>query len=138
MIRHSRSLLAGIALVGLIGLGACSDDNDDDAAPSDSTEPTSTGGEAVDCEGAPGETITVEIGDFEFNPDPVRVNACDEIVWSNTHDQSHTSTGNGDVSWSTGNITAGSEGDPVLFDTTGDFTYMCALHPFMQGTVEVS
>jgi len=144
MINHSRSLLAGIALVGLVGLGACSDDKGNDAAPSDTTAEdsgtteTTTGGEAIDCTASPGETVTVEIGDFEFIPDRVQVNACDEIVWSNTHNQSHTSTGNGDFSWSTGNIAAGSEGDPVVFDTPGEFAYMCALHPFMKGTVEVS
>lgn len=144
MISHPRSLVAAVALVGLVGLGACSDD-DDDAAPADTTMADSTtsteggpAGEAVDCAGTPGGTVTVEIPDFEFAPDPVQVDACDALVWSNTHDQAHTSTGNGDFSWSTGNIAAGSEGEPIVFDAAGEFTYMCALHPFMKGTVEVS
>lgn len=145
MISPTRSLLAGIALAGLVGLGSCSDEKGNDAAPSDTTAEDSgattersTGGVAVDCEASPGGTVTVEIPGFEFNPDPVEVNACDEVVWSNTHTQAHTSTGNGDFSWSTDNISAGSEGDPVVFDTTGKFTYMCALHPFMMGTVQVA
>lgn len=59
-------------------------------------------------------------------------------MWSNTHNQAHTSTGNGDFSWSTGNLAAETEGDPIVFATPGEFTYMCAFHPFMKGTVEVS
>jgi len=66
------------------------------------------------------------------------VNACDEIVWSNTHDQAHTSTRSGDLGWSTDNIAAGAQSEPIVFDTPGELTYMCALHPFMTGTVEVS
>jgi len=87
MISPTRSLLAGIALVGLVGLGACSDEKGNDAAPSDTTAEDSgattersTGGVAVDCEASPGRTVTVEIPEFEFNPDPVEVNACDEVV----------------------------------------------------------
>ena len=86
----------------------------------------------------PGTTVTVEIPEFAFSPTPVQVKACDSVVWENTHTQAHTSTGKGDKAWSTGNIADGATSDPVLFDQTGSFAYICALHPFMKGTVEVS
>jgi plastocyanin len=82
--------------------------------------------------------VTVEIPDFEFSPTPVEVAACDQVVWSNVHSQAHTATGNGAFSFSTGNIAADGESEPIVFDATGSFTYICALHPFMTGTVEVS
>jgi plastocyanin len=139
--RSARLVLLAIASVAL--LGACGDDGGDDAGSSESTSTsTSTAagatGEAVDCAGAAGEQVTVEIGDFEFLPDVVSIGTCDEIVWTNTHDQPHTSTSTGDVRWSTGNIAPGADADAIPFDTPGVYAYMCALHPFMKGTVEVS
>jgi plastocyanin len=150
MSSHHRSPLAALAIVGLAVLGACGDSDgtpdgtpaqrSGSGAPDTTTAGTAVGasGEAVDCAGTEGETVTVDIGDFEFIPDRVSVSACDQIVWSNTHDQAHTSTGSGDVRWSTGNIAPGAEADPIVFDTPGEFAYMCALHPFMKGTVEVA
>ena len=143
MSRSSRALLAVLSLGA--GLGACSSDGgggDDDGRRTETTEATadesSGAGEPVDCEMGRGETITVEIPDFEFAPDPVQVGTCDAIVWSNAHDQAHTSTKSGDTGWSTDTIAAGSQSEPIVFDTPGELTYMCALHPFMTGTVEVS
>ncbi len=143
MIRPTRFALAAVAVVGLASLAACGDSGDDDTS-SDSIETDGAevaepeaAGEPADCADG-GETVSVDIPDFEFAPDPVQVSVCDEIVWSNTHSQAHTSTSNGSFSWSTGNIAVGAESEPIVFDTPGELTYACALHPFMTGTVEVS
>jgi plastocyanin len=141
MTRHPTLLVAAVALAGIGLLGACGDDDDASTSTTIADAPDDMGGgtgEPVDCDGATGETVTVEIPDFEFSPTPVEVSACDEVVWSNTHTQAHTATGNGDFDFSTGNIAADGESEPVVFDATGSFTYICALHPFMTGTVEVS
>ncbi len=135
------SRLAAGAVVGLSLLAGCTGDDASDAIASTTTPEADAlvaSGEPVDCRTAPGETITVEIPDFEFAPDPVQVGTCDAIVWSNAHDQAHTSTKSGDTGWNTGTIAAGSQSEPIVFDTPGELTYMCALHPFMTGTVEVS
>jgi plastocyanin len=116
-------LLASVALLGTAVLGACGDD-----------EPTpEAGGADRTCE-----TVTVTIPEFRFDPTPVRIHPCDEVVWTNAHDQAHTSTGTGAQDWSTGNIQPGSSSEPVAFPTAGTFSYICALHPFMRGTVEVT
>ena len=120
-----RILLA--ILVGVLALGACGDDSATPAA-----------GGPVDCGAVPGEEVVVTIGDFTFEPTPVEIEACDSVVWTNTHDQPHTSTGTGEQDWSTGNLQSGDDGKPVRFETAGSFTYICALHPFMKGTVEVA
>jgi plastocyanin len=80
----------------------------------------------------------VEIGDFRFDPTPVEVDRCDEVVWRNVHDQPHTSTGNATQRWNTGNLAPGATSGPIRFEDAGEHTYICALHPFMEGTVLVS
>jgi plastocyanin len=141
MIRPPRTLIASVALTGLLGLAACGDTSSDSSDSAD--EPAAETGdatpdEAIDCAASPGETVTVDIGDFVFDPTPVQVGVCDSVVWTNVHTQAHTSTGQGDKTWSTGNVQAEETSEPVLFDAAGDFAYICALHPFMKGTVEVS
>jgi plastocyanin len=119
-----RKVVASCGVVlALVALGGCGDDDDAGAA-------APAADECAD--------VTVDIGDFRFEPDPVQVDACDSVVWANTHDQAHTSTGNGDQSWTTGSLAPGAESEPVRFDDTGTFTYICALHPFMTGEVTVA
>lgn len=125
MHRSTRGLLAAVAIVAAFGLTACGD-TDSPAA------------EARDCATEPGETVTVEIGDFTFDPTPVEVDQCDQVVWHNGHDQAHTSSGNADQRWNTGNLASDQTSEPILFEDAGEFTYVCALHPFMKGTVQVS
>jgi len=131
MVRPPRTFVAVVAAVGLLGLAACGDTTAD-TADADADAP------AVDCAATPGETVTVDIGDFVFDPTPVRVSACDSVVWTNVHTQAHTSTGQGDKAWSSGNIQPDEPSEPVLFEAPGEFAYICALHPFMEGTVEVT
>lgn len=119
-------LLGTLLLAG--ALAGCGDDDPSAADPS-----TSTAGQP-----AAGETVTVAIGDFVFDPTPVDIRAGDAVVWENTHTQAHTSTGNGEQMWNTGNLDAGASSEPVRFEQPGTYTYLCALHPFMEGTVEVS
>ncbi len=125
MHRSARGLLAVVALLGGLGLAACGDTDAPQAA-------------AEDCGDAPGKTVTVEIGDFVFDPTPVEVGRCDEVVWHNVHSQAHTSTGNATQRWNTGNLAPDATSGPIRFEDAGEFTYICALHPFMEGTVEVS
>jgi plastocyanin len=136
--RHTtRTLAAALALVGLAGLSACGGGSkDDSSAAKDDT--STTAGATADCTASPGTTVTVEIGDFKFDPTPVKVKTCDSVVWKNVHTQAHTSSGDGDKSWNTGNIQAGESSKAILFDEAGTLSYKCALHPFMKGVVEVS
>lgn len=119
-----RRLLPLVLVV--IGAAACGDTTADGDADN------------AACGADDGTTITVEIPEFAFDPTPVEIDACDSVVWSNTHDQAHTSTGKGDQAWSTGNLAPGAASDPVRFEEAGTFAYICALHPFMEGTVAVA
>jgi plastocyanin len=97
------------------------------------------GGESTPtASGSSCRTVVVSIGAFTFDPVPVNVHPCDSVVWKNTHNQAHTSTGSGATSWNTGNIQPGTTSKAVPFRHAGTFAYVCALHPFMHGEVEVS
>jgi plastocyanin len=126
MCRSPRLLLL-LAVAAMATLGACGDDDS-------SSSPDA----AADCAAEDGTTVTVEIGDFVFDPAPVQVEACDSVVWANVHDQPHTATGTGEASFNTGNVAPDAMSEPVRFEVPGAQTYICALHPFMEGTVEVS
>jgi plastocyanin len=119
--------IAALTAVAALTITACGDD--DQSATVDATE-SSAGESSAD--------LTVAIGDFVFDPTPIEVSVGDSIVWENTHSQPHTSSGNGDQNWDTGNIQPGDISEPVVFDEAGTYTYICGLHPFMEGTVEVS
>ena len=141
MIRTPRTLLAAAALLAVVGIAGCGDTQPpaDAASATTTTAAGSTSkGQASDCSATPGTTVKVKIGAFMFQPATIKVAACDKVAWSNTHTQAHTSTGTGQQRWSTGNIQPGTTSDPIVFDTPGTFTYICALHPFMMGTVEVA
>ena len=126
-----RSVVFLAAVLGLVILGACGGDSDVPSA--------AAGGPAKTACDTPGRTVTVDIGAFVFEPTPVDIERCDSVVWKNTHDQAHTSTGDGTQKWSTGNIAPGeTSAEPVQFPAEGTFTYICALHPFMKGTVTVA
>lgn len=116
-------------LLGLVTLTGCGDTTANESASTPSSE---------DCPSDPGKSVTVDIPEFTFSPTPVQVGRCDSVVWRNTHSQPHTATGNGDQTWTTGNIAPEATSDPVRFEQPGSFTYICALHPFMKGIVEVS
>jgi plastocyanin len=138
MRRTTKLLLASLAVAGLAACGSSSD-RTPTASAQDPSQPAPTSTVAkVDCTMTKGQTITVDIGAFVFSPTPVKVHQCDSVVWKNTHTQAHTSTGNAAQSWATGNLDPGVASAPVLFASTGSFSYICSLHPFMTGVVEVS
>ncbi|MFP5254277.1 MAG: plastocyanin/azurin family copper-binding protein [Acidimicrobiia bacterium] len=123
----SRALRPALALVAVatLAMAGCGD-----------TESADTAEEG--CDPGQGTTVVVEIPEFSFEPEPVAISRCDSVAWVNAHDQPHTSTGDGEQRWSTGNLAPEERSGPVRFEASGTYSYLCALHPFMTGTVEVS
>ncbi len=80
------------------------------------------------------ETVVVIEG-FSFVPQSVTVNAGDTVRWINNDNTEHTTTSDG-PGWDSGTLTPGTSFTHV-FATRGAFTYHCAIHPEMTGTVTV-
>ncbi len=77
----------------------------------------------------------VRIQNFAFTPAPITVTPGTTVVWTNADAIPHTTTGK-DKQWDSGPIQPGTS-FKVTFDKAGTYTYACAIHPFMQGTVVV-
>ena len=83
----------------------------------------------------PAGAIQVDIKDFAFNPDPIRIKAGQTIVWINQDSVGHTVTAV-DGSWDSGDLFKGQSWSQT-FNSAGEFEYYCALHPDMKGKVIV-
>jgi plastocyanin len=77
---------------------------------------------------------TVTIQGFAFSPKTVSVNVGDTVTWRNNDDTAHTATDSG--KFNTGDIGPGAA-KSVTFKAAGTYSYICAIHPTMTGTVVV-
>ncbi len=83
------------------------------------------------------EAVTrVEIKNYEFLPAALTVPAGTTITWINRDDEPHTATSSEKVFASPG-LDAG-ETFSYTFSAPGTYTYRCALHPHMTGTIIVN
>lgn len=130
-----RPLLAGVAALVLI-LAACGDDGGDaeDSRGGEATTsaPAATGGGGG---GPAAGADAVDIVDFQFEPEELTVAAGTTVTFTNSDDFAHTATADDD-SFDTGELEGGASGE-ITFDEAGEFSYFCAIHNYMKGTVVV-
>ena len=135
-------LLPAMALIAL-GLASCGG-GDDTTVTETEAEPAATAPNPAN-ESSPAETQTptgklqrsvkVEIVDFAYDPDPVQVETGGKVTWQNVDAAPHTATAD-DRSFDTGTLEEGKLKSET-FKEPGTYTYFCAIHPTMHGTVEV-
>jgi plastocyanin len=99
------------------------------AAESSPAETETAGGEKLE------RAVKVEIADFAYNPDPVRVQTGGKVIWQNMDGAPHTATAD-DGSFDTGTLEEGKLKSET-FKQAGTYAYHCEIHPSMHGTVEV-
>ena len=79
---------------------------------------------------------SVTIAGMQFQPATIRVKAGEEVTWKNNAAMPHTVTGREDGKLSSARLNQGSMFSHT-FEQPGTYTYYCALHPSMIGTVIV-
>ena len=84
---------------------------------------------------AQGKQVTVDIADYSFSPDPLKIARGTTVTWVNHDDVAHTATAD-DHSWDSKEIAPGAKWSRT-FDKPGRYPYYCTIHPDMKGTVEV-
>ena len=139
--------LAGIAVVALLALGACSNGGaESDAMAMSGADPSTSA--APETSGA-----KVALQTFRFEPGDIEVASGTMVVWTNEDDILHTVTsGKGQVQGVPG-VSEDQDAEPdglfdqqmdgvgatftFTFDDAGRYAYYCAIHPGMTGTVIV-
>lgn len=81
--------------------------------------------------GDPADTIS----DYKFSPASITIHVGDTITWTNNGPTAHTATAS-DGSFNTGTLKKGQSASHT-FTKVGTIAYICAIHPFMHGTVVV-
>jgi plastocyanin len=110
---------AAVTAVVFVGLGAvwAGDDGSDRAAEASAAAST-----------------TVTIADFTFGPQTLTVPAGTTVTWTNADSVGHSILGDSFSSETLG----GGATFSYTFDTPGEYTYACGLHPTMTGTIIVT
>ena len=81
-------------------------------------------------------THQVTIKNFGFEPSNLTINAGDTVVFVNEDGAPHTATAD-NGSFDTGNLRRGQEAS-LSFSAGGTFSYFCAVHPRMKGSITVN
>jgi plastocyanin len=91
--------------------------------------------------GGPSSSVAIPVGatslgNAAFAPDELNVPVGTNVTWMNTDSVSHTSTSDA-RGWDSGIVAPGGQFS-VAFQTSGRFSYHCAIHPGMIGTIVVN
>ncbi len=90
----------------------------------------------ADQNSASAATLNVFIQGFAFDKETQKVSVGDTVQWVNRDAVGHTTTSNSAL-WDSGSLSQG-QSFSFTFTTPGSFSYFCAIHPSMTGTIVVS
>lgn len=82
-------------------------------------------------------TDTVAIQNFAFSPETITVKVGTKVTWTNKDSAAHTVTGDSKDGPASGTLGQGASYS-FTFTKAGTFSYECAIHPNMKGTVIVT
>lgn len=123
---QNRALLLAVLFLGATVLASCGRGS----TPTTPRPSTPTQGSNVSIvQGSSGMTTTA------FNPNPITIAHGGTVTWKNNDTITHTSRSDTGA-WNSGSIGPGGTFS-MTFTSAGTFTYHCALHPGMVGTVIV-
>jgi plastocyanin len=81
------------------------------------------------------DSASVTIQNFAFNPSPLTVPVGSTVTWTNGDSTAHTTTSDNGT-WDSGALSQGASFS-FTFSQAGTYTYHCAIHPYMSGTIIV-
>jgi plastocyanin len=132
-------LLLGILLVGCTQTGTTTPTGTGNPAnvppAGDVTPPAGDAGGVNSTPVGPGNTVTVKIQGFAFNPADISVSQGDTVEWVNEDATSHTIKSAG---FESGTLAQGEKFSHKFTEGPGEYPYSCAIHPSMTGKVVVT
>jgi plastocyanin len=126
-----RGLVGAVAAVALCAACGASADNPGMSAGAAAPSAKSTAAPAS----APMDA-TVEIKDFMFADATTTVAVGGTVTFRQLDDTVHTATAKGAIPFDTGSL-AKDATKTVTFDRAGTISYICDIHQYMKGTIEV-
>ena len=138
-----RPTLALALSLAALSLTACGENEPDAPLSPEDLGQAPAGAKPAPAEQAPptGDaptSVKVDIRNFDYMPDPVRVKSGGTITWKNFDSSEHTSEAEPDqaADFDT-DVIEENRSKKLTFDTPGRFAYFCDFHPTMTATVEV-
>ena len=125
MLRSFRSLL--LILVAVVALAGC---GKDDKGGEEAKPPKQDG--AVLSGDAP-----VRISNFEFKPRKILVKPGTKVTWTNDDTQIHDVKDTSPLANPPGPPMPKGDTFAITYAQPGSYSYVCEIHPYMTGTVEV-
>lgn len=117
------------ALAAVLALGACGNGDGEAEGASASTRPA--GGAALSGD-AP-----VAIANFEFEPQKVVVKPGTKVTWTNDDSAIHSVKDTSPLATPVSSEMAQGETFSITYDSPGSYPYICGVHQYMTGTVDV-
>ncbi len=136
-VRVAGALACAFIAVGIVGSVVWANkDATSVSAPSPTTVAASPDGGTTAPAAGPG-SQAISIKDFSFTPASLSINVGDSVKWTNADGASH-SIKSGDHSFDSPDQIDPTKSFSYTFATAGTYTYICGIHPYMKGTVEVA
>lgn len=129
--RRFARLLGVLTLGAGIALGACGTDDSTDRAASSPATGTGAGENALSGE-AP-----VRIAGFEFKPQKVRVEPGTKVLWTNDDTAIHSVKDTSRLGTPVSKDMGQNDTFSITYDEPGSYSYICGIHQYMTGSVEV-
>ena len=121
-----RTITTGLVIAALgTGLAACGGYGDD---PAPATAPAPA---------AKADGVAVSVQDNTFSPGTIKVKVGDTVNWKNDGGIAHTVTATDGAKFDSGTLAPGATFS-FTAEGAGTISYVCTIHPGMQGTIEVS
>ncbi len=124
---------ASLALIATMVLAACGSSAAITPAPT-AAPPATTAPVATPAPVAGGAALS--IANFAFDPATLKIKVGTKVTWTNNDGAPHTAT-SADGAFDSGRLSSGAS-FAFTFTTAGTFTYHCAIHSSMTGTITVS
>lgn len=145
LVKQGRWIMTIVGVVGAVGIliafvFAMSDENKtDEAAGTAATATENPTDRPAKVNGVDAKVNEVEIADFTFSPDMITVRRGSTVRFTNRDTLAHTATSDSDSgsTFDSGQLETGAS-YAHRFATNGTFTYKCAIHNSMTGSVMVS
>jgi len=128
--RGPRALLGVGAMVAVLALGGCGQNDKKDSGASASV--TSAAGGAVLSGEAP-----VEIVNFEFKPQTVTVKPGTKVTWTNGDTAIHAVKDTSSLATPVSRDLGKGDTFSITYGPPGSYSYICGIHNYMTGTVDV-